>query len=116
MEGKAPIFEWIHKNGNGQNIPCEVRLVRIPGERPRVRASVTDITERKRIEELGRKGAQQQEALNLITQEIQRATTVEAALQITARELGRAMGMKPTWVTLDPSKLAGEPKGAIEAQ
>lgn len=116
MEGKAPIFEWIHKNANGQNIPCEVRLVRIPGERPRVRASVTDITERKRIEELSRKGAQQQEALNLITQEIQRATTVEAALQITARELGRAMGMKPTWVTLDPSKLAGEPKGAIEAQ
>jgi PAS domain S-box-containing protein len=51
MQGGAPIFEWMHRNAQGQDIPCEVRLVRIPGAHPRVRASVTDITERKRIEE-----------------------------------------------------------------
>lgn len=116
MEGKAPIFEWVHRNGQGQDIPCEVRLVRIPGEHPRVRASVTDITERKRMEELTRRGARQQETLNFITQEIQKSTTVEAALQIAARELGRAAGMKPTLITLDPSALAGEHQVAIKGE
>jgi PAS domain S-box-containing protein len=54
MRGGAPVFEWIHRNAQGQDIPCEVRLVSIPGAKPRVRASVTDITERKRNEELTR--------------------------------------------------------------
>jgi PAS domain S-box-containing protein len=92
MKGNIPIFEWTHRNAQGKDIPCEVRLVRLPGDLPRVRASVTDITERKRIEELSQRREQQQEALNLISQKIQQATTVEAALQITVRELGRAMG------------------------
>lgn len=61
-----------------------------------------DITERKRLEEQNRKRARQQEALNLITQKIQGADTVETALQVTARELGRALGQKPTLVALDP--------------
>ncbi len=51
-----------------------------------------DITERRRLEELNRKRAQQQEAINLITQKIQATTTIEGALQIAARELGRALG------------------------
>lgn len=62
-----------------------------------------DITERRRLEEFNRERARQQEAINLITQKIQSATTVESALQITARELGRALGQKPTLVTLDPT-------------
>src|SRR4030095_5258076 len=102
MQGDTPIFEWMHRNGQGVDFPCEIRLVRMPGEHPRVRASVTDITERKRNEELTRQRAQQQEALNLITQKIQGATSIESALQVTARELGRALGMKPTLVTLEP--------------
>jgi PAS domain-containing protein len=65
-----------------------------------------DITERKTLEELNRHRAEQQEALNIITQKIQSATTVEAALQITARELGHALGMKPTLVMLNPDGLA----------
>jgi len=103
MQGKSVVFEWIHRNAQGEDIPCEIRLVRLPGEKPRVRASVTDITERKRIEELTIQHARHQETLNLITQKIQNATTVDAALQIAARELGHALGMKPTLVTLDPS-------------
>jgi GAF domain-containing protein/HAMP domain-containing protein len=50
-------------------------------------------------------------AVNQITQKIQNATSIEAALQIAARELGHALGMKSTRVTLDPEAMAGENKG-----
>jgi PAS domain S-box-containing protein len=106
MQGKSPIFEWMHRNAQGQDILCEIRLVRLPGARPRVRTTVTDITERRRIEELTRQRAQQQEALNLITQKIQSTTSVEAALQMAARELGHALGMKSTLVALEPTAWA----------
>lgn len=67
-----------------------------------------DITERRQLEELNRERARQQESINMITQRIQAATTVESALQIAARELGHALGMKPTLVTLDPAALTSE--------
>ena len=67
-----------------------------------------DVTERRRLEELNRKRAVKQEAINLITQKIQNAPTIEASLQITARELGHALGMKSTLVTLNPETLADE--------
>ena len=52
LAGGAPVFEWVHRNSAGQDIPCEVRLVRMPAAgRNLVRASVTDITERKRNQE-----------------------------------------------------------------
>ncbi len=60
--------------------------------------------------------AQRETAVNLITQKIQGATTVEAALQIAARELGHALGMKPTMVTLEPEALADGQKGARNDQ
>jgi PAS domain S-box-containing protein len=103
MQGKIPVFEWIHRNGQGKEIPCEIRLVRLPGTHPRVRASVTDITERKRFEELTIQRARQQEAINSISQKIESTTSVESALQIAVRELGHALGMKPAIVTLDTS-------------
>jgi PAS domain S-box-containing protein len=52
MAGGTPVFDWVHRNAVGQDIPCEVRLVRMPdANRNLVRASVTDITERKRSQE-----------------------------------------------------------------
>ncbi len=49
LNGATPVFEWMHRNAAGQDIPCEVRLVRMPAAgRNLVRASVTDITERMR--------------------------------------------------------------------
>lgn len=107
MQEKTPVFDWIHRNAQGQDIPCEVRLVRIPGDRPRVRASVTDITERKRLQDLTAQRARQQEAINLITQRIQAATTIEEAMQVAARELGHALGKRQTLVSLEPSALGG---------
>jgi diguanylate cyclase (GGDEF)-like protein/PAS domain S-box-containing protein len=49
--GESQVFEWIHRDSTGRDIPCEVRLVRLQGgSRPLVRASITDISERKRAE------------------------------------------------------------------
>ncbi|MDD2922577.1 MAG: GAF domain-containing protein, partial [Anaerolineales bacterium] len=52
--------------------------------------------------------AERETAVNLITQKIQNATSIESALQVAARELGHALGMRPTVVALEASSaLAG---------
>ena len=51
LAGEAPVFEWAHCDDAGQIMPCEVRFVRLPSSNRRlIRASITDITERKRAE------------------------------------------------------------------
>ncbi len=51
LTGEVPVFEWVHCDAFGNEIPCEVRLVRLPASnRQLVRGSITDITERKRAE------------------------------------------------------------------
>ena len=69
-----------------------------------------DITERKLLENQLTYHAQQQEAINLITQKIQTAITVEEALQVAAREIGRALGNKSTVVAIDPAALGSDTK------
>ena len=70
-----------------------------------------DITERKRLETYMTQRAQQQEAINTITQKIQSATTIEDAMQVAARELGHALGNRQALVALEPSVLGGELEG-----
>ena len=49
LSGEVPSFEWIHRDAAGVDIPCEVRLVRLPATGRRlIRGSVTDISGRKR--------------------------------------------------------------------
>jgi diguanylate cyclase (GGDEF)-like protein/PAS domain S-box-containing protein len=51
LAGEAPVFEWAHCDAAGQIMPCEVRFVRLPSSNLRlIRASITDITERKRAD------------------------------------------------------------------
>jgi diguanylate cyclase (GGDEF)-like protein/PAS domain S-box-containing protein len=51
LAGEAPCFEWTHCDALGHEIPCEVRLVRLPSSARRlIRGSITDITDRKRAE------------------------------------------------------------------
>ncbi len=52
-------------------------------------------------------------SVNLITQKIQSTTSIEAALQMAARELGHALGMKQTLVTLEPAALADKSKATV---
>lgn len=53
LSGEHPTFEWLHKDSTGKTFPCEVRFSRLPSDSRRlIRASVTDISERKRDEAL----------------------------------------------------------------
>ncbi len=49
--GETPAFEWVHRDLEGNDVPCEVRLVRLSTSHPNlIRGSMTDISERKRLE------------------------------------------------------------------
>jgi diguanylate cyclase (GGDEF)-like protein/PAS domain S-box-containing protein len=51
LRGETPVFEWLHKDAEGKSIPSEVRFVRLPSSGGNlIRASITDITERKQVE------------------------------------------------------------------
>jgi len=53
LDGKVPVFEWVHRDSEGRDIPCEVRLVRLPSSSGNlIRASIIDITDRKRAEHI----------------------------------------------------------------
>ena len=53
LEGQHPTFEWVHTDSAGKKIPCEVRYSRLPsGDRRLIRASITDISRRKRNENI----------------------------------------------------------------
>jgi two-component system, LuxR family, sensor kinase FixL len=56
----TPRFEWTHRNAAGKEIPCEISLVRLPSSgRDLVRASIVDISERKRaLEEIHKLNAE----------------------------------------------------------
>jgi PAS domain S-box-containing protein len=51
LEGGTSRFEWVHRNSQGVDIPCEIHLVRLPSATRRlVRGGIVDITERKAAE------------------------------------------------------------------
>ena len=53
LDGGTPVFEWTHRDAAGRDVPCEVRLVRLPSAGRRlVRGSVTDISQRKDSEKV----------------------------------------------------------------
>ncbi len=55
LAGEDPAFEWLFCDSEGRDIPCEVRLTRLPSAQRRlVRGSITDITRRKELEEESR--------------------------------------------------------------
>ncbi len=52
IEGGKPVFGWTHIDSEGNEIPCEVRLVRLPSDHQvLIRGSIIDITERKKKED-----------------------------------------------------------------
>jgi len=51
IDGKSPLFEWTHKKSDGTLVPSEIRLTRIiSNQRILIRASVLDISARKKAE------------------------------------------------------------------
>jgi len=83
LAGEAPCFEWLHRDALGQDIPCEVRLVRLPSSNSRlVRGSIIDITERKRAEFLA---AGERRVFERITGNVELADTLEAIAETAER-------------------------------
>jgi len=97
-----------HKNGHLVYIAgTNSAIVNDAGEISGFLAVHHDITEEKTNQKLTERRASQQEAINMITQKIQGTTSMQEALQITARELGHALGSKSTLVSLNtPEKAA----------
>jgi PAS domain S-box-containing protein len=57
MRGETPIFEFVHTHESGREIPCQIRLVRLPATGQNlIRASLTDISELKALEQQVRHG------------------------------------------------------------
>lgn len=52
LRHQTPRFEWIHRNASGDEIPCEISLVRLPSSgRSLVRGSLVDISGRRQAEQ-----------------------------------------------------------------
>src|SRR5262249_10983530 len=94
LDGGAPAFEWIHRNSAGEDIYCEVRLMRLPGAEPNlIRGSVTDITERKRADEALR---QYVERLRIMREMDRSILAAESAEEIAGVALRRLRELIPT--------------------
>jgi diguanylate cyclase (GGDEF)-like protein/PAS domain S-box-containing protein len=53
LKGGRPVFEWLHRDSAGNEIPCEVRFIRLPSSKHRlIRASVIDIAARRQADTL----------------------------------------------------------------
>lgn len=51
LKGGRPVFEWLHVDGEGREIPCEVRFIRLPSSTQRlIRASIMDVAARRRAD------------------------------------------------------------------
>ncbi len=52
MSGQRMVFDWVHRDAEGNDIPCEVRLVPLPyGDRKLLQATISDISARKQAEQ-----------------------------------------------------------------
>jgi PAS domain S-box-containing protein len=88
LDGGAPVFEWIHRNSAGEDIHCEVRLMRLPGAEPNlIRGSVTDITERKRAEEALRQYVERLRTMREMDRSILTAQSAEEIAGVALRRL-----------------------------
>ena len=83
LAGDHPTFEWMHKDSEGREFPCEVRFSHMPSsDRPLIRVSITDIQERKRNETLSY-------AQNKILEMIAANTTYDRTLRAICRFVER---------------------------
>ena len=52
LQGGNPVFDWVHMDSEGNPIPCEVRIVRLPPyDKQLVRGSIIDKRERNKLEQ-----------------------------------------------------------------
>ncbi|HFQ93049.1 MAG TPA: GAF domain-containing protein, partial [Anaerolineae bacterium] len=73
LAGEAVTFDWVHRSADGRDIPCELRLVKLPGTDNLIRASITDISERQKAQAAIAKLASD---LQIVTEVSRAATTI----------------------------------------
>jgi PAS domain S-box-containing protein len=101
LSGGAPVFEWVHRNSAGEDVHCEVRLMRLPGaERHLVRGSVTDITARKQAEVALRQYVERLRAMREMDRSILAAKTAEEIASVALRRLRDLVPSERVTVTL----------------
>ncbi len=101
LAGDAPVFEWTHCDAAGHALPCEVRFVRLPSSNRRlIRASITDITERKRAEAIA---AGERRIFEKIAANAPLTTALESICEL----IGRVMAESSCAINLfDPERQA----------
>jgi diguanylate cyclase (GGDEF)-like protein/PAS domain S-box-containing protein len=53
LSGGRPVFEWLHRDAEGNDVPCEVRFINLPSSKRRlIRASIIDIAARRQADTL----------------------------------------------------------------
>lgn len=101
VAGDRPVFEWTHRDAEGRDIPCEVRLLRMElGGRQIVRGSVLDISERKAAEQQIRKLARTYAVLSDVNQLIVRERDTGALLAGACRIAVETGGFRLAWIGL----------------
>ncbi|HJY41317.1 MAG TPA: PAS domain S-box protein, partial [Steroidobacteraceae bacterium] len=83
LAGETPVLEWVFRDALGNDIPCEVRWVRLQsGDHRLIRGSITDITERKRSELLA---AGERRVFERLAANVDLRITLEAITEVTER-------------------------------
>ncbi len=103
MKGHTMSFEWTHKNLQGQEIPCEVRLIRLPyGNHYLIRGSITDISTRTQKDKENRRLAtalEQAAETVMITDTRGRILHINPAFErVTGYQLDEVVGKPPTFL------------------
>jgi PAS domain S-box-containing protein len=119
LAGEFPRFEWVHLTPDGQETLCEVSLARLPDpHRKLVRASISDITERKRAEqELARLNTELEQLVEERTAELgdaqaelvksERLATLGQLTATVSHELRNPLGAMRTSMYLVEKKTGG---------
>ena len=86
VDGGTPHFEWVHRNTQGVDIPCEINLTRLPSSKGvLVRGSVVDITERRRMEA-------EKARLQLHLQQVQKMESLGSLAGGVAHDMNNVLG------------------------
>lgn len=96
LDGEKLNFEWNYKNFEGTIIPCETSLVRLPGPKVLIRASINDISERKKYEEELKRSSEQLRELYHSLQNVR-----EEERKHIAREIHDELGQQLTSLKMD---------------
>ncbi len=118
-EQRSPqVFEWVYRPADGTAIATEVRLMPLPGQGELVRASITDITDRKRAQTImaGERNVFERIAADAPLREVLEATVslVEAICADFVVSIGRLGSDGRSFVEVIGSRLSPELRAADE--